>query len=270
MKAATQMPNPDIAVNIIKSCYDVKLSDVSMSEVIECIGTWRAMTGSIKTDETQVTVEASFLKGNYKMLSLKDVNNAIQLFLNNKLDIDVPEFVSFSTMHISRVLNSYLRYKSKVVMALDEIAEKPLLELNEADKQSIHSRVEGIKSCILDCWEHSKEDFKERFFNQMVYDFLRKTGRLKINKQLIEEAKKYGEKKYLDDRKKIQDKEKEKKEFKDMSSVLDLTPAKLHEKSQAIRLYGIDYCLKDFFSKKDVKQIISSISEKDIETVDKK
>ncbi len=270
MNGASKVGNADMAIRIIEACYETKLNDIPMAstdpnevDCIDLVTQLRIMVGQNKDHSAmQLEIEAKFLKNAFKDYSVSEVYIATELFLSNRLDIQLPTHVTFSPMFISHLMNAYTRYKLQTMKDIEEKTQGDVLKLQQKDNIK---RLEGMRACIKDCIQHSKEDFKERFFNGLVYDFLRKSNKLMLNDDIIKEGKKYAEKKFLSDRQKNHDKVKEKKEFKEPGDVLDMNPAGLYDRKKAESLYAKDYYLIQFFNSiENVEVFLSNILESEI------
>ncbi len=264
MEVASQMANSKISTRIVDSFYDVRMQNVDDEKIMDIVGNFRRLVGatSVKNEaqvKESITLETVFLKNNYPYLSAVDVHTAMDLFVNGKLDMAIPDYVNFSPLFIGQVMNSYLRYKNKVIKELEMAAEKPLLLLMENPA----NKLQGIKDCIIECHAHMKEEFKERFYNNIVYDFLRKTKRLKLDVDQVSDSKKYAEKKYAEARKELIGKKKP--EFVSFNQALDMNPAKVMDKKNAIRAYAIEYVLIRFFKENNIDQVVASVTGDDIE-----
>ncbi len=243
-----------MAVRIIEACYEKKLNDVPMAtnddqtDCIDLVTQLRIMVGQNKDhSDMQLEIEAKFLKNAFRDYSVSEIYLAAELFLSERLDIKLPTHVTFSPMFISHLMNAYSRYKMQTMKDIEEKTQGSILKLEQGEKTE---RLEGLRSCIADCIKHSQEEFRERFFNTLVYDFLRKTKRLKLDDEIIKAGNVYAEKKFLTDRQINIDRRNEKRNNDDIhraNEVLESNPAGLYERKQAEAVYAKDYYLIEFF-----------------------
>lgn len=267
---AAGLPNADVAVRIMQACYEDKLMNLPLasdsegeSDAISVITQIRAMFGAGgDTTATQLEIEARYLKNNYRDYSLSDVYLAVEMFLNNRLDVEVPSYVKFSPLFLAHVMNAYIRYKKTTMMQVAQQSETKILMLEE---QVNADRVKGLKECIRSCYHHSADGYKsERFFNSMVYECLKLSRRLTISLADIEQAKKYGKETYAERIKEVRERQKLKVDAIPVGEALKMEPAAIYDKARAINTYGKDYLLMKFFKGVELDKLLDSITEKDL------
>jgi hypothetical protein len=272
------LPNRDVAVPIINATYEVKLREVPLAteikgetDLIDVIAQLRTLVGAARdAAKEQLQVEARFLQNNYADLSVEDVKIAFNLYMSNRLDIETQSYVIFSPLFIAHVLNSYRVYRSKTIKAVGDKAEPKLMMYEEEIKNNSDEgrakKLEGIKECIRECCRHEQEGFRERFFIGMVYDFLKKTKRLRIDDALRKEAKEFAEKKFLLDREANWKMERSKLDnIVHISETIYSNPAALYDnKNDALADYMREFYLTGYFNKIGLNDLLNSITEKDL------
>lgn len=273
LEAAKRISNSDVPTRILEAGYAPRLADVPLAtrakgkiDCIDLITQLRIIVGQNKDhDKDQLKVEAKYIQRSFGNFSLDDFYIAIELFLNAKLDIAIPDHITFSPMFIAKFMNSYNRYRMQVMKRIDEISERDVLMLQDNDKAK---RLKGLKDCLWECAMASQEDFKNRFFNGFVYDFLKKTKRLLVNAEVNTKSKKYAERKFLDDRKAGKEKKEKKagveKKLVRIGEALEKTPAEIMPRLNAENEYRKDYFLKYYFEKTDINKLLESITEADL------
>jgi len=122
------------------------------------------------------------------MLTINEINLAINLNLRGSLGNN-EFFGHLSPLYISQVLNAYNDYKQEVV--------KPLIQRKERDSYTPTPELtkEENYKMICDAIRYEYGKFKaNKGVNDMfsiIYDFMKKSGRLSTNEELIEDARGY-------------------------------------------------------------------------------
>lgn len=274
---AELLHNRDVAVPIINAEYGVRIKDAPLAstaegdvDLIDVVGQLRTLVGSFNAVKEQLQVEARFLQSNYPNFSIEDVRIAFNLYMNNRLDIDTQPYVVFSPLFISHVMNAYIAYRFKVVVAVRQKAEPKLLayadQVKNNSAEGKAKRVEGLKDCVRECYRHVKEGLRERFFFGITFYLLKQTKRLKIDDDLRRQAKEYAEKKYttdmMENKKRLQEKD---GSITHISETIYGNPAATcPNKEVAIIEYMKEFCLKDYFDHVNIDELINSITEKDL------
>lgn len=154
------------------------------------VAKWRAYLGIPKegADPEELAIVVMYIKQNWEMLTLSEIELAFTLSINRKLD-DSEFYGYFSPNYVAKVLHSYMYYR-KVTLA-DALRMKEKHELEEASKMSIPSpaqQAETTKELIRNF--HDEIGRKGRItdpFN-LAYNFLRKHKWLKVSESDIKES----------------------------------------------------------------------------------
>lgn len=270
--AAKKVSNADVADKIILTRFEKPLSEIQLAndphiegerDMIDIVTQWRIMVGQSKDQTpTQLEVEARFMKNNYGNLTIADLDLAMELFLNNRLDIDLPTSVFFSPLFISHIMNAYKRYKEVTISHVNKIADPQLLMLEYSQEGD---RLEGLKDCIQQCAMHAQGGFAERFFNGMVYDFLTRTRRLIVDPNTAEQAREYASKKYVKDRQANREREKSKTDAKLIGDSITINPAAMYpDRRQAEYYYFCDWWLMDYFEGTNLGAMLDTIKQSEL------
>jgi len=220
--------------------------------LIDVLANWRWMAGVnvANQDENDVAKEliliAQFIKNNYPKLTVDEIRLSIDLSLTDKLDVDVRTFNTFSPMYVSRILNAFLEYKRTVfseVKARKELADdRKKMEMNPTPEEKKQSMIELIAYFYAKYKEHG---FINDYFST-VYLFFKRTGILKLDKELIEKALEYG-------------KHMANKEANDFMSLMDKGKDKT-DKEVLQKRFARNYAVQDFFEKTPLEVILSKIN----------
>lgn len=171
--------------------------------MISLVGKWRAYIGLPKDDVSEeLAIIVKYLKDNWGMLTLAEVELAINLSINRKID-DCEFYGFFSPMYVSKVLGSYMYYR-KITMA-DSIRRKEKFEWEEREKQNKPTpEQEALLTQELTLGFY-KEFLKTGTVNDpfnLTYNFLRKHKWLTVTQAEIDEAMAAGKTQYQESKQK--------------------------------------------------------------------
>jgi hypothetical protein len=233
---------------LVKACEDVRIKDIKKEDaerLIEVVGKWGFYMGaSARQSSEDILLICKFLRDNYEMLTINEINLAINLNLRGSLGNN-EFFGHLSPLYISQVLNAYNDYKQEVV--------KPLIQRKERDSYTPTPELTKEENYKMICdairYEYgkfkAKKDINDMF--SIIYDFMHKSGRLSTNEELIEDARGYASNMV------------EKLKTKTAKNLGDLMQSSQSEEAQ-FKSYYRSYILMDLFSKiNDIDAYISGI-----------
>lgn len=177
---------------MVKACEDVRIKDIKKEDaerLIEVVGKWGFYMGaSARQSSEDILLICKFLRDNYEMLTINEINLAINLNLRGSLGNN-EFFGHLSPLYISQVLNAYNDYKQEVV--------KPLIQRSERDSYTPTPQLTQEENHKMICdairYEYGKfkanKDVNDMF--SIIYDFMHKSGRLSTNEELQEGAMAY-------------------------------------------------------------------------------
>lgn len=254
LKGRSEIANDKEASVIIAALFERKIMTYDLSKeedidaMINLVSSWRLRVGCMKDSTSeQLIVEAKYLINTWGHLSPADISNAIEIMTQDKLDLKQITVYNFSTLFMGQVLASYMRYRSPVIHSVVNIVEEA--KAIAPVEVSMQQRIENMQDMLVFCYNHRMEGFRERFFNRLVYDFLRKSGRMKFNDEIVAQARAHADDKYA-------------KWLKTLIDPRVGRPTK-EEQDKRLRQYGIDFCLDWFFANNKVMDVYNSITEKD-------
>jgi hypothetical protein len=239
---------PERSSKVITRLGELDMSnDDDFNFMVDLVAGWRLLLGATKeTDPTVFKFEATYLVETYPLLPIAELKCAIK-FLNEQLLFKLnPNYeINFSCAFMSKAISEYLSLKGKVVSEVNDVLDRQVLP---APEPSIEEQLEGLKYMIRECDAFLKNQDKGVFVFGDVYNFLRKTKRLVFNDKMIEDARKYGDKKY--------------------ALWLSTQPLSLNrvssevkkEKDQMVREFGIYYCLMEYFNSIDLEKELAKIT----------
>lgn len=223
-----------------------------MNDLIDVVAKWKWMVGVVNNNQSEddtaqeLALLSTFIYNTYNSLKIDEINLAIQLSLSNKLDCDVNTYNSFSPLYVSRILNAYLEYKRKIN---SDITERKLIEDNKemynvevTPKYKMESMIELIRYLYDD---YKKTGIVNDYFNTL-YNYFRRTNRLKPNKDIIDNAINYGKgesSKHIN------------------SYFADALKGEKPNKEYIEKRYSRNYCVQLYFSEiDDIEKLIATIN----------
>lgn len=192
----------------------------------------------------ELALIGKFIVNNYPQLTISEISLAIDLSLLDKLNCDVRTFNTFSPMYVTRILNAYIEYKR--VMYNELMRKKESLDLKrDMDKEiTPEEKMESMVELIRYFYDKYKSQGIVNDYFNTLYNYLRRTNRLSISKEMIDEALKYGKEEAI----------KHKKEYFDDA----LKKEKVNIEGVEKR-YARNYCVQVFFNNLDIEKLISTI-----------
>lgn len=195
------------------------------------------LTGKISDKDIYALTKLT--KELFPNLTVKDIQLAIKLSLQNKLGVDVECYGNFSPLYISRILNAYIDfYKEK----MQEIVwrKKSMQNMLEPPKEEkpYEERLKSMKGVILyyGNWVKNNDSYIGDY-NNSVWEFFKRLGLVTPDKINLQEAEDWA-----DNRIKLEAMTTQAKMFS------KLTPERKEQEFVKFRrLYGRYYVMKKIF-----------------------
>jgi hypothetical protein len=224
---------------------------MDINSLIDVLGKWRWMSGvsSNNQDEDDVAKElvllSKFVLSNYNNLTIEEINLAIDLSLTDKLDCDVRTYNTFSPMYVSRILNAYKDYKKRMFKSIKERKDA------DENKRALISvvtpqiKMDGMIDLIKMFYEEYKSIGVVNDYFNAVFFFLKRTNRIKLEKNVIEDAKEYG---------RIKSREHINSYF--ANAIGDEKP----NKEDIEKRFSRNYCVQVYFDTLNLEELLSQIT----------
>jgi hypothetical protein len=198
---------------------------------------------SSKIGEKDIFALTKITKDLFPKLTIKDIQLAIKLSLQNKLGIDIECYGNFSALYISKILNAYCDYNHEKMQEIIWRKESFNKQLDAPkEEKPYEERLESTKRLIIyyGNWVKNNDTYLGDY-NNVIWEFLKRIGYLDPTKVNLEEAEQWA-----DDRIKLEAMSTQAKVFSKLS----------HEKREKEfakfrRLYGRYYVMKKIFREID-------------------
>ena len=173
--------------------------------LVEVIGKWRILLGAT-TDPTgdELVIITQFVYDNFKKLTIPDIQLAMNWAISGKTDIGFVSTKLISSFYVSKAINAYLALKKEILQTIAEEKEKHLrikeIEESKNKKPTPEQKAQIFKEHIASLYENHKKQNAWFDFGDFVYEWIKKSGQLNRNPEVIQNAIKYGENRYLAER----------------------------------------------------------------------
>jgi len=167
---------------------------VDMADIVDLMAQWRLMLG-VTTDTTQeeLIFITQFIYDNYKHLTLSDLNIAKNWSILGRIDVGFVTQKTFSSYYVSRCINAYEEEKRKIINQIAQNKERyeTRKAIDNPTPQSAEEKANSFKDHILTMYRASNEDRPIIDLADMVYNWLKAVGFLKLSDLEIKEAMLY-------------------------------------------------------------------------------
>lgn len=176
-----------------------------MKKLVEIMAQWRILLGvTSESTEQELVVICQFIYDNFKRFTLSDIKMAMNWSIAGKLDVGFVSQKNISSYYVSRALNSYEDVKRSIYNRIVEEKHKHLQRLEDIESKSKkftpEEKANEFKELILSMY-NSHINGKEFYdLGDMVYQWLKDTKLLDMDKKIIDTAIKYGIEKYMEER----------------------------------------------------------------------
>lgn len=225
--------------------------DAEMSGIlVDLIAQWRYYVGITDTKPEELIFMVRYLKDYYPKMSVEEIKLAMDMSLKGLLNVESRPFNNFSPLYVSNILNAYLDYKKPLMVNISERYETQYIE-QQSIKMTKAEECQVMKQIILDDYNRYKETGEVQDFLSLIYTFLKKTKRLVIDKEMVDNALKYADSMYI----RMQTAERTEQIMGMFSKMFE------RDEESAKKKFSRNYCVQILFSKISIDELIYSITE---------
>jgi len=260
---AKALPNTTLKEIAIYNAHltEKKLKEFSTKEDLMLLNSllvrWANYVGVDTPEASQLNMLSNFIKEHFPTFNATDIKECINLLTNQTLDTDAEHYGKISPIYVSKVLKAYQEHKNNVVFKVRDNLQK----LKEAEVVSIadEDRIVNFKKLLTIAKDENNQgltyiDSGDSLYNFIKYNRLMPITKNNLDQALIDEALEYGNKLYIELRKKkVTETVIKKQSFKRVSDME-------FEKKDLISKYAREYVVNKFLLKMDLNELLQKIN----------
>jgi len=260
---AKALPNTTLKEITIYNAHltEKKLKEFSTKEDLMLLNSllvrWANYVGVDTPEATQLNMLSNFIKEHFPTFNATDIKECINLLTNQTLDTDAEHYGKISPIYVSKVLKAYQEHKNNVVFKVRDNLQK----LKEAEVVPIadEDRIDNFKKLLTIAKDENNQGLTYIDSGDSLYNFIKHNRLMPITKnnldqQLIDEALEYGNKLYIELRKKkVTETVIKNQSFKRVSDME-------FEKKDLISKYAREYVVNKFLLKMDLNKLLQIIN----------
>lgn len=254
------MVKSNLELELVEAFLDKKkIKDMSNEEqatIFDTIGWWMTNLGIMNTiSPIEMKLIADFIVENYSMLTIEEIKKAINLSITKRLNCDTELYNrSFSNMYVGRILEAYIQFRNDELREFYYRVEKQVQSI-EPPKATAVDKKKIMVELLTTLYSDYVKDNTNIGYCYSVYDFLKKTNRLHLTKEIVEASVEYA-------------KITSQKVIKDIysNSMGELLQQYKNLDKEALKdKYARNYMVSVYFASCDFGKLIQSITEKEFE-----
>jgi hypothetical protein len=213
---------------------------------------WATYVGVETPEASQINMLANFIKEHFPTFNGYDLKECINLLATQTLDTDAEHYGKLSPIYISKVLKSYQEYKSTTIFKVKEGIQK----IKEAEVKPMpnEERIANFKQLLTIAKKESEQGLTYIDSGDSIYSFVKYNKLIPLAKELIDEAMEYGNKLYIEQRKKkVTETVIKNQSFK---RVADMQ----FEKTDIVRKYAREFVVNRFLLKMNLPELLQKIN----------
>lgn len=235
---------------------DKRLKDFSTKEDLMLMNSlivrWATYVGVETPEASQINMLANFIKEHFTTFNAYDIKECIGMLSSQSLDTDAEHYGKISPIYVSKVLKSYQEHKNNVIFKVRENIEK--LKETEVVPMPIDERIDNFKKLLTIAKGENAQGLTYIDSGDSIYNFVKYNKLIPLSKELIIEAMDYGNKLYIEQRKKkITETVIKNQNFK---RVFDMQ----FEKEDIIKKYAREYTVNRFLIKLNLNELLKKIN----------
>jgi hypothetical protein len=257
------LPNTTSKEILIYNAYltDKKLKEFSTKEDLMLLNSllvrWATYVGVDTPEASQLNMLSNFIKEHFSTFNATDIKECINLLANQTLDTDAEHYGKISPIYVSKVLKAYQEHKNNVVFKVRDNLQK----LKEAEVVPItdEERIANFKKLLTIAKDENNQGLIYIDSGDSLYNFIKHNRLMPITKNnldqaLIDEALQYGNKLYIELRKKkVTETVIKNQSFK---RVADME----FEKKDVISKYAREFVVSKFLLKMELNELLQKIN----------
>ena len=235
---------------------DKKLKEFSTKEDLMLMNSlivrWANYVGVETPEASQINMLANFIKEHFPTFNAYDLKECISMLASQSLETDAEHYGKISPIYVSKVLKAYQEHKNNVVFKVRENIEK--LRETEVVPMPNEERIANFKKLLTIAKGENTQGLTYIDSGDSIYNFVKYNKLIALSKELIEEAMEYGNKLYIEQRKKkVTETVIKNQNFK---RVADMQ----FEKEDIIKKYAREYVVNRFLLQLNLNELLQKIN----------
>ena len=257
------LPNTTSKEILIYNAYltDKKLKEFSTKEDLMLLNSllvrWANYVGVETPEASQLNMLSNFIKEHFPTFNATDIKECINLLANQTLDTDAEHYGKISPIYVSKVLKAYQEHKNNIVFKVRDNIQK----LKEAEVVPIpdEERIANFKKLLTIAKDENNQGLTYIDAGDSLYNFIKHNRLMPITKDnldqvLIDDAMEYGNKLYIELRKKkVTETVIKNQSFKRVSDME-------FEKKDLISKYAREFVVNKFLLKMELNELLQKIN----------
>lgn len=235
---------------------DKKLREFSTKEDLMLMNSlivrWANYVGVETPEASQINMLANFIKEHFPTFNAYDLKECISMLASQSLETDAEHYGKISPIYVSKVLKAYQEHKNNVVFKVRENIEK----LRETEVVPIpdDERISITKQLLSIAKGEVMQGLTYIDTGDSIYNFVKYNKLFPLSKDLIAEAMDYGNKLYIEQRKKkVTETVIKNQNFK---RVADMQ----FEKEDIIKKYAREFVVNRFLLQLNLNELLQKIN----------
>lgn len=257
------LPNTTSKEILIYNAYltDKKLKEFSTKEDLMLLNSllvrWANYVGVETPEASQLNMLSNFIKEHFPTFNATDIKECINLLTNQTLDTDAEHYGKISPIYVSKVLKAYQEHKNNIVFKVRDNIQK--LKEAEVVPMPDEERIANFKKLLTIAKDENNQgltyiDAGDSLYNFIKYNRLMPITKNNLDQSLIDEALEYGNKLYIELRKKkVTETVIKNQSFKRISDME-------FEKKDLISKYAREFVVNKFLLKMELNELLQKIN----------
>ena len=257
------LPNTTSKEILIYNAYltDKKLKEFSTKEDLMLLNSllvrWANYVGVETPEASQLNMLSNFIKEHFPTFNATDIKECINLLANQTLDTDAEHYGKISPIYVSKVLKAYQEHKNNIVFKVRDNIQK--LKEAEVVPMPDEERIANFKKLLTIAKDENNQGLTYIDAGDSLYNFIKHNRLMPITKDnldpvLIDDAMEYGNKLYIELRKKkVTETVIKNQSFRRISDME-------FEKKDLISKYAREFVVNKFLLKMELNELLQKIN----------
>jgi hypothetical protein len=192
-------------VDIVNSYGEKKIryfNKEDLKQVVELIARWRMLLGvTSESSDIELVVITQFIYDNYPSLSITDINFAMNWSISGKVEIGFVSQKNISSYYVSRAINAYIAEKKNIMKSIEERRNTFLAQSEDKIiEQTPIQQANTFKNIVLNLYDSHGKQKQIIDYNDIVYNWLKKTKNLCLDPAVISNAIRFGKQRVYEEK----------------------------------------------------------------------